>query len=418
MLLTALLFPLLARAAVIPELISQDDSVILSDDYKVPITLGVMSRCPDALLCEGVFNHVVSEVSDKIDIGLAFIGKLNDSEPLYGVTCMHGEYECAGNIHELCAIAHTSSHDEWWPFLRCLNYNGRNQIGLEDASRKCARVVGIDWDKSGIGACVAGDEGKRLLRESVEYSKRNQITTSCTIIINGKVRCIRDSTWKECDDGHTPADFVRRINSEYDKLNYKRHHSNLTEISIPCIDLHDGHVKQIVGGTLSNNPEELRTNFVATDSAASFARLYRMNQLEGGHVVKLGPGNDSAAKEALAAWRGGLQIGGGITEANAQEWLDAGASKVNFTPFRADRTLILSPPVQQIIVTSYLFPNARFSLPRLQSLCRLVGRERLVVDVSPGSGVPLFLIATPFWGVYMKIFHRLKALFGLRRLRA
>ncbi|QRW16339.1 Histidine biosynthesis protein [Rhizoctonia solani] len=149
----------------------------------------------------------------------------------------------------------------------------------------------------------------------------------------------------------------------------------------PCIDLHDGHVKQIVGGTLSNNPEELRTNFVATDSAASFARLYRMNQLEGGHVVKLGPGNDSAAKEALAAWRGGLQIGGGITEANAQEWLDAGASKVNFTPFRADRTLILSPPVQQIIVTSYLFPNARFSLPRLQSLCRLVGRERLVVDV-------------------------------------
>ncbi|CAE6411464.1 unnamed protein product [Rhizoctonia solani] len=140
----------------------------------------------------------------------------------------------------------------------------------------------------------------------------------------------------------------------------------------PCIDLHDGHVKQIVGGTLSSNPAELKTNFVATDSGASFARLYRMNHLEGGHVVKLGPGNDSAAKEALAAWPGGLQIGGGITEANAQEWLDAGASKVYSTLFHADLALIL--PVQ-IIVTSYLFPNARFSLPRLQSLCRLVGRE-------------------------------------------
>lgn len=130
----------------------------------------------------------------------------------------------------------------------------------------------------------------------------------------------------------------------------------------PCIDLHGGFVKQLVGGTLSDNPAELKTNFVATDSAASFAHLYRMNHLEGGHVIKLGPGNDQAAREALAAWRGGLQVGGGITEANAQEWLDAGASKV--------------------IVTSYLFPSARFSLPRLQSLSRLVGRDRLVVDVS------------------------------------
>ncbi|EUC66448.1 gamma interferon inducible lysosomal thiol reductase GILT protein, putative [Rhizoctonia solani AG-3 Rhs1AP] len=232
MLFAALLFPLLAKATFIPEIISQDASVTLVKDYKVPITLGVMSRCPDALMCEEVFNNVVNRVSDKIDIGLAFIGTVNASEPLYGVTCMHGEFECAGNVHELCAIAHTSSHNEWWPFMRCLNYHGRSQIGLEDVSRKCARVVGLDWDQSGIGACVSGDEGKRLLRESVEYSKRNHITTSCTIIINGKVRCIRDSTWKECDDGHTPADFVHRINSEYDKLNSKNLDSNVTEISM------------------------------------------------------------------------------------------------------------------------------------------------------------------------------------------
>ncbi|CAE6520356.1 unnamed protein product [Rhizoctonia solani] len=145
----------------------------------------------------------------------------------------------------------------------------------------------------------------------------------------------------------------------------------------PCIDLHGGCVKQIVGGTLTENPAELKTNFVATDSAASFARLYRMNHLEGGHVVKLGPGNDTAAKEALAAWPAALQIGGGITEANAQEWLDAGASK--------------------IIVTSYLFPGARFSLPRLQSLCRLVGRDRLVVDVSCRKVGDKWVVAMNKW---------------------
>lgn len=72
----------------------------------------------------------------------------------------------------------------------------------------------------------------------------------------------------------------------------------------PCIDLHGGFVKQLVGGTLSDNPADLKTNFVATDSAASFAHLYRMNHLEGGHVIKLGPGNDQAAREALAAWPG------------------------------------------------------------------------------------------------------------------
>jgi len=131
----------------------------------------------------------------------------------------------------------------------------------------------------------------------------------------------------------------------------------------PCIDLHDGKVKQIVGGTLSDDdPGSLRTNFVASQSAGDFARLYRKHDLQGGHVIKLGPGNDGAAREALAAWPGALQIGGGITAANAREWLDAGASKV--------------------IVTSYLFPGARFCRERLEDISKAVGRDRLVVDVS------------------------------------
>src|SRR5262245_59085747 len=94
----------------------------------------------------------------------------------------------------------------------------------------------------------------------------------------------------------------------------------------PCIDLHEGKVKQIVGGTLSDNAAQLRTNFVADHSAAWFAELYRRDSLRGGHVVMLGPGNEAAARSALAAYPGGLQIGGGINADNALAYLDAGAS--------------------------------------------------------------------------------------------
>lgn len=97
----------------------------------------------------------------------------------------------------------------------------------------------------------------------------------------------------------------------------------------PCIDLHSGSVKQIVGGTLSTTSStSLKTNFVSTHPASYYANLYRENNLEGAHVIMLGPGNEEAAREALKAWPGGLQVGGGIGEANAREWVDAGASKV------------------------------------------------------------------------------------------
>lgn len=97
----------------------------------------------------------------------------------------------------------------------------------------------------------------------------------------------------------------------------------------PCIDLHAGQVKQIVGGTLDSSSTALQTNHVSQHSAEYFARLYRDNELEGAHVIMLGGGNDVAAREALKAWPGGLQVGGGINDKNAKEWVDAGAEKVN-----------------------------------------------------------------------------------------
>jgi phosphoribosylformimino-5-aminoimidazole carboxamide ribotide isomerase len=97
-----------------------------------------------------------------------------------------------------------------------------------------------------------------------------------------------------------------------------------------CIDLHAGRVKQIVGGTLTDDPAaaSLRTNFVSDRPAAHFANLYREHGVRGSHVIMLGPGNDDAAREALQAWPGGLQVGGGITAENARRWVNLGAEKV------------------------------------------------------------------------------------------
>ncbi|KAF9977106.1 Enzyme that catalyzes the fourth step in the histidine pathway [Actinomortierella ambigua] len=146
----------------------------------------------------------------------------------------------------------------------------------------------------------------------------------------------------------------------------------------PCIDLHSGKVKQIVGGSLNDKDESaLRTNFVSSEPPSYYANLYRQHNLTGAHVIKLGPGNDEAASECLRAWPDGLQIGGGITAGNAQAWIDAGAAKV--------------------IVTSYLFPGAKFSLERLEALSKVVGKERLVVDVSCRRRGSEWIIAMDKW---------------------
>ncbi len=131
----------------------------------------------------------------------------------------------------------------------------------------------------------------------------------------------------------------------------------------PCIDLHEGKVKQIVGGTLSNHGERPTENFVASNSAEWFATRYAADELTGGHVIKLGPGNDAAAKAALAAYPDGLQIGGGVNLENAAQWLDAGASHV--------------------IVTSWLFDEAgTFQDQRAASLAADVGKQNVVIDLS------------------------------------
>ncbi len=145
----------------------------------------------------------------------------------------------------------------------------------------------------------------------------------------------------------------------------------------PCIDLRNGQVVQIVGGSLSDSGEGVRTNFVAEQPPRWFAELYRRDELTGGHVIALGPGNEAAAREALGAWPGGLQYGGGVNADNAAAWLEAGASHV--------------------IVTSWVFREGRLEQDRLAELVRRIGRERLVLDLSCRKRGDDYFVVTDRW---------------------
>jgi len=143
----------------------------------------------------------------------------------------------------------------------------------------------------------------------------------------------------------------------------------------PCIDLHEGKVKQIVGGTLGESG--LKTNFVSDRAPAWFAELYRRDALVGGHVIMLGPGNEVAAHEALGAFPGGMHVGGGINADNAATWLEAGASHV--------------------IVTSWVFREGRLDEARLAELVARVGASRLVLDLSCRKRGDDYIVMTDRW---------------------
>jgi phosphoribosylformimino-5-aminoimidazole carboxamide ribotide isomerase len=149
----------------------------------------------------------------------------------------------------------------------------------------------------------------------------------------------------------------------------------------PCIDLHEGKVKQIVGGTLGD--AGLRTNFVSEKSAAWFAELYKRDGLAGGHVIMLGAGNEPEARSALAAFPGGLHIGGGINAANARGWLDAGASHV--------------------IVTSWVFREGRADWERLDELVKAIGKDRLVLDLSCRKRGEDYFVVTDRWQKFTEL---------------
>eukprot|EP00518_Triparma_eleuthera_P013979 CAMPEP_0182470938 /NCGR_PEP_ID=MMETSP1319-20130603/19499_1 /TAXON_ID=172717 /ORGANISM="Bolidomonas pacifica, Strain RCC208" /LENGTH=224 /DNA_ID=CAMNT_0024671443 /DNA_START=172 /DNA_END=843 /DNA_ORIENTATION=- len=159
----------------------------------------------------------------------------------------------------------------------------------------------------------------------------------------------------------------------------------------PCIDLHAGSVKQIVGSSLSDGPSSeaaLSTNFTSSRPASYYANMYKSDGLKGGHVIMLGGGNQEQAEEAIKAYPNGLQIGGGITASNAPHWISLGASHV--------------------IVTSYAFSSGRVDYGALSSLASaLGGKERVVLDLScrrrPGDEAGPYYVVTDRWQTYTDV---------------
>ena len=158
----------------------------------------------------------------------------------------------------------------------------------------------------------------------------------------------------------------------------------------PCIDIHNGKVKQIVGGSLKDEGDQAITNYASEYNADFYAEKYKKDDLKGGHIILLNPKTSEyyeATKEqamlALNAYPGGFQIGGGITAANAKEYIDAGASHV--------------------IVTSYVFQDGEVNWSNLEKLVNAVGKERVVLDLSCRKKDDDYFVVTNRWQTYTNV---------------
>ena len=158
----------------------------------------------------------------------------------------------------------------------------------------------------------------------------------------------------------------------------------------PCIDIHNGKVKQIVGGSLQDRGDQAVENFVSEQDAPFYARLYESLGIRGGHIILLNPAaspfyeaTKQQALQALRAYPGGLQVGGGIHDGNAHEFLDAGASHV--------------------IVTSFVFRDGKISWENLERLEKAVGKEHLVLDLSCRKKDGQYYIVTDRWQKFTEV---------------
>ena len=145
----------------------------------------------------------------------------------------------------------------------------------------------------------------------------------------------------------------------------------------PCIDLHNGKVKQIIGSSLGNKNRKVIVNFQSEKPPSYFAKLYKNDNLSGGHVIMLGKGNEAAAKDALSAYYKNLHIGGGINLENALYWMKQGASA--------------------LIVTSYVFKEGKIYRDNLEKMIKLIGKKNLVLDLSCRLVDNRYYIATDMW---------------------
>ncbi|KAK0522409.1 hypothetical protein OC834_006294 [Tilletia horrida] len=235
-------------AAVLPDLqrpffgtpsasLSSPPASIASSDKRVRVQVGVMSRCPDAHYCEATLDRILDRVNSKVSLHLSYLGHANASAP-WSASCLHGDIECAGNVHQLCVanalrperagrdfdLSPSQAQQKWYDVVLCMNY-AKARIGEESLIQECLKTVhgAPSWDGAGgIGECVHGKQGTKLLLDSIAQSDKLGIVNSCTILLEGGTQCVRDGgVWKRCTipGGHEVGDFVAEIENQYTRIN-------------------------------------------------------------------------------------------------------------------------------------------------------------------------------------------------------
>ncbi|KAF2750331.1 hypothetical protein M011DRAFT_238189 [Sporormia fimetaria CBS 119925] len=184
-------------------------------ETKVPLEIHIMSKCPDTRDClQKLVVPTMEEVSDKVDFRISYIGTANNKDE--GVHCKHGQTECLGNILELCAAHEYPDPKHYLGFTMCLSRNYQ-QIPKKELAEDCALEHGISFDR--LNNCMSRDDGAfgmDLLRNSVKRSADLHATTSCTVRLNGKTRCVYNGgKFEDCEGGSKPEDLVRDINKLY-----------------------------------------------------------------------------------------------------------------------------------------------------------------------------------------------------------
>ncbi|KJX92096.1 hypothetical protein TI39_contig5921g00004 [Zymoseptoria brevis] len=207
---------------------------------RIPLEAHIMSKCPDARDClRDLVVPAMEKIEDQVDFRLSFIGKTDPHND--GVTCMHGQTECLGNLLELCAAKLYPQPQTYLGFTLCLSLSYPD-IPSRELVESCALESGID--KAKLEACTAGqdddDDGRDrdgeddgdddgdddghpawgLLKKSFQRSEDANVTTSCTVRLAGEVRCIRDGgEWKDCEGGSGVKDLVKDVERLYGERN-------------------------------------------------------------------------------------------------------------------------------------------------------------------------------------------------------
>jgi len=185
-------------------------------DYRLPRKVGleahIMSKCPDARDClRDMVLPAMQNVSSYVDFRLSYIGEVVEEKDGEGVHCLHGPGECLGDLIELCAADLYPDPKIYLGFTMCMTRQ-YEQIPDEEVVKDCALEHGISFEK--LNRCVSRDDGYGLglLKESVMRSKDANVTKSCTVRLDGEVRCIRDGgEWTECEGGHKPVDLIKDV---------------------------------------------------------------------------------------------------------------------------------------------------------------------------------------------------------------